>query len=116
MTGKSSRVRPYAITRGRTRTRHPLLLETLISVYGYDSHSCAELSPESQEIYMLCRETRSVIEISTQLQIPVGVVRVLVSDLADQGKVQVHPTGYGADSLGTELLERVLRGLQTLPR
>jgi Protein of unknown function (DUF742) len=45
---------------------------------------------------------------------PLGVVRVLVSDLADQGEVQVHPTGSVGGQPDRGLLERVLRGLQTI--
>ncbi|MGH3344668.1 MAG: DUF742 domain-containing protein [Carbonactinosporaceae bacterium] len=113
--GRSARVRPYAITRGRTRSRLPLLLETLVSVPGHDPNYKVDLTPECQEIYILCRQVRSIIEISAQLRMPLGVVRVLVSDLADQGKVRVHATAQDSDWLGKELLERVLRGLQTLP-
>ena len=47
---------------------------------------------------------------------PAGVVRVLVSDLADRGTVRVHPTAAGAGLSDTVLLERVLRGLQTIRR
>lgn len=114
--GRSARVRPYAITRGRTRSRYPLLLETLVSVPHYDPSACTDLLPECQEIYALCREVRSIAEISAHLRMPLGVVRVLVSDLAEQGKVRVHSTAHGTDRPGLDLLGRVLRGLQTLPR
>lgn len=115
--GSSARVRPYALTRGRTRSRHPLLLETLVSVPGFSTDGAEELTPECQEIYSLCREVCSVVEISAALHMPLGVVRVLVSDLSDAGKVSIHATAHGTDRSGTEeLLERVLRGLQTLPR
>lgn len=117
ISGGSARVRPYALTRGRTRSRHPLMLETLISVPGFSLEVAQQLTPECQDIYGLCRDVCSVVEISSTLRIPLGVVRVLVSDLADAGKVAVHATAHGVDRPGTEeLLERVLRGLQTLPR
>lgn len=114
--GRSARVRPYALTRGRTRSRHPLLLESLISVPVYDPRVFAQLTPEYRDLYRLCREVRSVVELSAELDLPLGVVRVLLSDLADQGKVRVHATTHTVDRSGTELLERVLRGLQTLSR
>jgi nucleoside phosphorylase len=59
---------------------------------------------------------RSVAEVSADLGIPLGVVRVLVSDLADEGKIRIRPTVNGAGEPGQELLERVLRGLQTIRR
>lgn len=111
---RSSRVRPYAITGGRTQSRRALLLETLVSVQHYDQRLRTALLPEAWEIYTLCRRQQSITEISTQLHIPLGVVRVLVGDLAEQGKIRVHPTGSAAIQSQRELLERVLRGLQSV--
>lgn len=119
MTGsrrRSGRVRPYTLTQGRTISRQPLLLETLISVTHYDPAVERGLIAESREIYRLCRYTRSVIEISAELAIPLGVVRVLVGDLADNGLLWVHPTAPGTGAPDQELLERVLLGLQTISR
>jgi len=111
---RSSRVRPYAITGGRTATRLPLLLETLVSVPDYDLTVHQLLVAESRDIYSLCRSVRSIAEISADLDIPLGVVRVLVSDLADDGQLRIHPTAANAGMPEHMLLERVLRGLQTI--
>ena len=111
---RSARVRPYAITGGRTRARLPLLLETLISVPDYDIAVHQMLVAESREIYSLCRAVRSIAEISADLDIPLGVVRVLVSDLADEGRIRIHPSAASAGVPEHVLLERVLRGLQTI--
>ncbi len=113
---RSARVRPYAITGGRTSSRRPLLLETLVSVLEYDASVHQLLLAESREIYSLCRDVRSIAEISADLRIPLGVVRVLVSDLADEGRIRIHPTANGAGVSDNVLLERVLRGLQTIRR
>ena len=111
---RSARVRPYAMTGGRTRARLPLLLETLVSVPDYDIATSQKLVAESREIYALCRAVRSVAEISAGLDIPLGVVRILLSDLADDGRVRIHPSAAGAGLPEHVLLERVLRGLQTI--
>jgi hypothetical protein len=119
MTGswrRGGRVRPYTLTHGRTISRRPLLLETLISVPAYDPAVERGLIAESREIYRLCRDTRSVIEIAAELAIPLGVVRVLVGDLADNGLLWVHPTAPGTGVPDQELFERVLVGLQTITR
>ncbi len=113
---RSARVRPYAITGGRISSRRLLLLETLISVPNYDPAIDQELFAESRQIYSLCRQVRSVAEISADLRIPLGVVRVLISDLADDGRIRIHPTANGAGVSDHILLERVLRGLQTIRR
>jgi hypothetical protein len=69
-------------------------------------------SPEGQRICEICTRTHSLAEIAAALQVPFGVTRVLVGDLADAGWVQVLEQAEGAPD--TELLERVLSGLRKL--
>lgn len=107
---RSARVRPYAVTGGRTGARHPLLVETLVTSTARDPRSPGPLVPEGWAIYTLCATRRSIAEISALLSLPLGVVRVLVGDLAEVGAVRVHPAAAAVPR--RELLERVLRGLQ----
>lgn len=65
--------------------------------------------PEARAIVEAARPWRSLAEIAAGIRLPLGVVRVLVTDLADAGLVRVHRPGAGAD---TDQLERALRGLQ----
>ena len=111
---RSNRIRLYALTGGRTRPRHHLLVETLISVPHYDPQFSAGLLPESRALYELARKTLSMAELSAHLTIPLAVVRVLISDLAAQDMVFIHPTGfvYQYDQI---ILERILDGLKKLP-
>jgi hypothetical protein len=111
---RSARVRPYAITGGRTRPRHHLLVETLISVPNYDPEFSETLMPESRALYERARMTMSIAELSTHLTTPLGVVRVLISDLAAQEMVFIHPTGH-AYHYDRNILERILDGLKRLP-
>lgn len=112
---RSRRVRAYTLTKGRTRTRYHLLVETMISVPtgGFDADVAAGLLPESKSIYEHARRPVSMAELSALLNIPLGVIRVLVSELADNGLISVHPTGhtYRHDK---HILERVLDGLDKL--
>jgi hypothetical protein len=105
-------VRPYALTRGRTRPEHAYPIEALVvtSLAGevFDSNR----TPEAQSICRLCTRSRSVAEIAANLHVPIGVSRVLVGDLADAGLVLVHGTSDEAPN--TDLLERVLGGLRKL--
>ena len=110
---RSSRVRPYALTGGRTRTRHQLLVETMISVPNYDAEFATGLLPESRSVYESARRPISLAELSAILSIPLGVIRVLVSDLAADGAVFIHPTGH-AYRYDHDILERVLDGLNKL--
>ena len=60
-------------------------------------------------------DTRSVAEVSALVSMPIGVVRVLLSDLMEQGLVQVQATITERSSKDEriELIERTLRGLRT---
>ncbi|WP_225846434.1 DUF742 domain-containing protein [Streptomyces sp. HPF1205] len=112
----SGLVRPYAMTGGRTRPRYQLAIEALVSTTA-DADRLRGQLPEHQRICVLCREVRSVAEISALLTIPLGVVRILVADLAEAGLVAIHQPG-GDESAGGQpdvtLLERVLSGLRKL--
>lgn len=108
------RIRAYVLTGGRTRTNHLLLLETLVSAPRYDPRLADSLMPESRALYERCRELVSIAELSALASIPLGVVRVLISDLAAQGAVVVHPTAHTYRNDST-VLARVLAGLEGLP-
>ena len=108
-------VRPYVRTRGRTHARPDLFVETLISL----PRPRPPLDdPEHRAIGDICDEApRSVAEVAALMQVPLGVARVLIGDMADDGAVTVHPTaenlspGPGPDGA---MLARVLRGLHRL--
>lgn len=103
--------RPYTLTRGRTQPSRLLRLETLVqAVPEWRDHRSP--LPEHDRIRALCTHPRSVAEISAVLGVPVGVMRILVSDLADGGFVHVHE--QDERSASTTMLERVLRGLERL--
>ncbi|MGH3940329.1 MAG: DUF742 domain-containing protein [Pseudonocardiaceae bacterium] len=111
---RSKRIRLYALTGGRTRPRHHLLVETLISVPHHDPQFSATLLPESRALYELARKAISIAELSAHLTIPLGVIRMLISDLAAQERVLIHPTGF-AYQYDHIILERILDGLKKLP-
>jgi hypothetical protein len=114
-------VRPYAVTGGRTRPRVEIAIEALVettqrgrSLTGRESASNVR---EQQYIVTLCDgRLQSLAEISARMQLPLGVARVLVADMAADGLVAVYePTSLdGNDAVGTDLLERVLSGLRKL--
>ncbi|MET7347680.1 DUF742 domain-containing protein [Streptomyces mirabilis] len=129
---KPARVRPYSLTGGRTRFGHVLLVETFVAAIEAPEERkeltggtaqmlstgggslATRVMPEMQAIVELCRRMRTVAEIAALLRMPLGVVRVLLSDLADQGKIRVYGTGHGPGQPDRALLERVLNGLRRL--
>jgi hypothetical protein len=114
-------VRPYAVTRGRTRPSIDIAIEALIetTVRGRTASSRpgGNQGQEQHHIATMCDgRVQSLAEISARLHLPLGVARVLVADMAADGLVSVHePTSLDEnEAVGTELLERVLSGLRRL--
>jgi hypothetical protein len=110
--------RPYALTRGRTRSHADLELETLISTAWLDEDE-GGLDRRQQAIIRLCREVLSVAEVSARLDIPLGVAKVLIGDLADEGLLHIYRTGQPSEHRDdaepepdVALLARVLDGLR----
>jgi hypothetical protein len=84
-------LRPYAMTEGRTEPTGPdLAIEDLVGSPAGAAEPPAWLSLEHQSIARACRETLSVAELAARVDLPLGVTRVLVGDLALQGMVTVH--------------------------
>lgn len=106
-------VRAYAWTGGRTRSSGRLEIETLIVTAPRAEELFHTMSSEHQAVARLCRQTRSVAEIGALLRLPIGVVRVLLDDMAGLGLVTVHQTTQD-DRPDVELMQRVLRGLANL--
>ncbi len=106
-------VRPYAWTKGRTRSSLDLQVETLVSVRDLAQDTIPR--PEHRTIATLCRTPHSVAEVAALLNVPLGVAKVLVSDMAEAGLLAVHCNAYasGAEAQ-VVLMERVLSGLRRL--
>lgn len=111
----SSAVRAYAWTAGRTRASWQFEIETLVSTTARAEDMLDTLRSEHQVVARLCRHSLSVAEIGALMSLPIGVVRVLLDDMAGLGLIDVHPTPTGPDDRpDLELLDRVRRGLTNL--
>ena len=115
--GQADRVVPvYAFTGGRTRAAGPELpLEAVATATGLAPAAGVSLQMESRAIVELCARPKSVAEIGAALQVPVGVARVLVGDLANGGYLDVHlpRTADGDGGPGHVILGRLLDGLRS---
>jgi len=108
-------VRPYAWTRGRTKSTMDLRIEALVSTSALGEDIEGLTHTEHRSVAELCTEPRSVAEVATLLHVPLGVAKVLLGDMANLGLVIVHKTATGgANKAHLMLMERVLSGLRRL--
>ena len=117
-------VRPYALTKGRTRSAAEDRLD-LIALVIAESWAAEEfeefddtdspLTLEHQRIVELCQdEPLSVAELAVETDLPVGVVRVLVGDLMDAQLVRVTRPVPPAELPDERILREVINGLRAL--
>ncbi len=113
--GAGLRVRPYALTGGRTRARTELSIETILVRTATGAARPARSTMEERgRIVDLCASPTSLAEISAHLQLPLGVARVLAGDLCDEGLLDFNREHVTDGRPGVNLLERVFDGLQAL--
>jgi Protein of unknown function (DUF742) len=106
----------YALTGGRTRSTagQDMPVETLVTTTTAGMFA-ADLQLEYRATVELAETPISIVEIGASLGVPVGVARVLVSDLVNAKYLVVHlPPTFGTSDGGPapEILERLLEGLR----
>jgi hypothetical protein len=108
-------VRPYAVTGGRTRSSTGEF-DLIALVVATQPASAIEvgLSPEHLTIVRLCQRPLSVAEISAHLDLPVGIVRVLLGDLLDDGLILAHQPETATQVPSQRVLRAVINGLRSL--
>ncbi|WP_327187482.1 TerD family protein [Streptomyces sp. NBC_01334] len=91
-----SLVRPYGIAGGdAAQPRYALPLSTIVRTTANDSQ-LRKLLPEQQRICYLCREPHDINQVAERLSHPIGVARMLVADLVEDGFLAVQPNGASA--------------------
>jgi hypothetical protein len=111
-------VRPYAVTGGRTEPADGQVLDliTVLVASGQDSGAddLMGLGPEHRKILAICRRQATVVDVAAETALPVGVVRVLLADLIQQGAITVLPQRRVGEQPGDDLLKEILHGLRAL--
>jgi predicted transcriptional regulator len=108
-------VRPYAITRGRTapvRGTFIGLIDIVVAANQLPS-SAMTLGPEHRELLVRCQRPVAVADLASDVNLPTGVVRVLLSDLREAGFVRIV-SRQQRSAANQRLLQEVLDGLRTL--
>lgn len=110
-----SLARPYARTRGRTRPDRNLPLEATVTTSEQGRRLEGVRAVEHRTICDFCVHARTVSDIVAELSLPLGVVKVIVADMAEAGLVNVHQPGLAfGDKSSREFTERLLRSLHEL--
>jgi hypothetical protein len=108
-------VRPYALTRGRTHaTGAELGLTDLITADAARASDGRSLPPEHRRILELCSRPAAVADLASDLDLPLGVVRVLIGDLSQQGLIRVVRRTEQRAASDVSVLRSVLDGLRAL--
>ena len=108
------RLRPFVLTAGHViGAEKSLAPETQIisTDYGYAKRGILHF--ERRDIVSLCVIPQSVAEICAKLSLHLGVVRILVGNLAGDGYLSIHvPNEDSTHSIDTSM--RVLNGLRAI--
>ncbi|AEN11652.1 MULTISPECIES: DUF742 domain-containing protein [unclassified Streptomyces] len=107
--------RLYTLTGGRSRSGSDAF--DLVTLVVAECDPAPGMQSEHAAILRMCERPTAVVEISATLNLPVGIVRIMLCDLLDTGRISArHPrTARVADRLpDTDTLEQVLVGLRNL--
>ena len=104
-------IRSYTITAGRTAATVDLAMEATLRLQA--GAEAPVLTPSAAQVLEVC-DRRSVAEVSALTKMPIGVTRVLLGDLIEQGLIRIQATITEKTSTDErlELIERTLRGLR----
>jgi hypothetical protein len=105
-------VRPYAVTRGRTRgPQSDLQMITLVVASQAATRDIVgRLGPEHLQILSMCSRPTSVAELSAGLELPLSIVKILIGDLIDLRLVLFR----SATTPDPHVLQAVINGIHQL--
>ena len=108
-------VRPYALTQGRTLPNGGAsfgLIDVVIATSERPPEHFRP-GPEHRRILGMCRRPIPVVDLTSEIDLPLGVVRVLLGDLTSEGMLRVLST-QKQPVTDERLLRMVLDGLESL--
>ena len=109
-------VRPYALTRGRTRhSGEAFDLVATVTATRARIRDPGILGPEHLSVLQLAQVPATVVDIASDVDLPLGVVRILLADLRELGLVTIQaPVPMKARQVDRNTLREVLNGLRGL--
>ena len=108
-------VRPYALTQGRTRyTGESFDLMATVMATQAAITELGSLAPEHMSVLQLARVPTTVADIASDVDLPLGVVRIILADLRELGLVVIRTPVVMAERIDKHTLREVLNGLRGL--
>jgi hypothetical protein len=108
-------VRLYALTKGRTQPNGGAsfgLIDVVVAT-GHRPPEHFRLGPEHRRILSVCRRPMPIVDVTSEVDLPIGVVRVLLGDLTGEGLLRVV-SSQQQPVPDQSLLRMVLNGLESL--
>ncbi len=107
-------VRLYVMTSGRARESGPVFdLLAAVQATGYEP-APRSLSPEQRLLLRICQRPQTVADIASESNLPVSVVRVLLSDLRNAGLITASRPSRSSHVPDQRILQEVIDGLRAL--
>jgi hypothetical protein len=108
-------VRPYAVTKGRTLAGGgaSLALLDVIVATGQRPSEYFRPGPEHRRILAVCLRPMPIVDLTSEIDLPLGVMRVLLGDLMTERMVRVV-SAQRQHVPDQRLLRMVLDGLESL--
>jgi hypothetical protein len=106
-------VRPYAVTKGRTRAAVSFGLIDVVAATGEWPSEHFRPGPEHRRILSVARRPVPIVDLTSEIDLPLGVVRVLLGDLLSEGMLRIV-SAQRQTLPDQRLLRMVLDGLESL--
>jgi hypothetical protein len=108
-------VRPYTVTGGRVRPSSSFdLVAFVVAAPLEHAEHLLHLQPEHRAILTVAQDPVSVAELASELDLALGVVRVLLGDLVAEGLLSAHEPPAPAEIPDDDILKAVVNGLRAL--
>jgi hypothetical protein len=109
-------VRPYAVSKGRTIPTGDIPFGLIDVVVATDKPPADAFrpGPEHRQLLRMCGRPVTVVDLAGDIDLPLGVVRVLLSDLSSRGMIEVTDMTAKGPVTDQRLLRNILDGLRAL--
>jgi hypothetical protein len=110
-------VRPYQLTQGRTRVSGESfdIVATVQATQPWGMSDPRGLGPEHLAVLQVAYRPTTVVDIASDVELPLGVVRILLADLREYGLVTIEaPIPMKAHQVDRDTLREVIHGLRGL--